>query len=190
MFKKLSIISSFALLAACSSSPVSDNYVDDVVIQKNIMETYTQIVGKEIIPVDLLEHNLALKVSVLDVVANVANDSSQPVASTVNFDIQYSEAKTESNDNNTENNDQQDFTKYDLVTITEMQIALESISASRDCGDDMCTVMESFSFPIATELLQNGQQDGVKFLLQQSGNSESQLETMIPARYLTALFTQ
>ncbi|PKG38818.1 hypothetical protein [Psychromonas sp. Urea-02u-13] len=187
MFKKLSIISSFALLAACSSNPVSDNYVDDVVIQKNSHDTYTQIVGKEIIPVDLLEHNLALKVSVLDVVANIANDSTQSVESVVNFDIQYSEAK---NETNTEKNEQQDFVKYDLVTVTEMPITLESTSASRDCDDKICTVTQSFSFPIATELLQNGQQDGVKFLLEQNENGELQLETMIPGRYLTALFAQ
>jgi hypothetical protein len=180
MIKKLSIVSSFALLAACSSNPVSDNYVDGVVIQKNVHDTYTQIVGKEIIPVDLLEHNLALKVSVLDVVANIANGSAQPVESVVNFDIQYSEAK----------NEQQDFVNYDLVTVTEMPITLESISASRDCDDKICTVRQSFSFPIATELLQNGQQDGVKFLLEQNENSDLQLETMIPGRYLTALFAQ
>lgn len=187
MFKKLSIISSFVLLAACSSNPVSDNYVDDVVIQKNTLETHMQIVGKQIIPVDLLENNLALKISVLDVVANIANDSSQPVDSVVNFDIQYSEPKTETPDNASE---EQDFPKYDLVTMTDSPLALDSSSASRDCDDKMCVVTQSFSFPIATELLQTGQQHGVKFLLQQTENDKVQLETMIPARYLTALFSQ
>lgn len=186
MFKKLSIISSFVLLAACSSNPVSDNYVDDVVVEKNMLETHTQIVGKQIVPVDLLENNLALKISILDVTANVSNDAEQPIESTVNFDIQYSEPKTESDD---ENSEEQDFPKYDLITITEMPVTLESLSASRDCDDKMCTVTQSFSFPIDTELLENGQQDGVKFLLQQNDNSELQLETMIPSRYLTALFT-
>lgn len=185
MFKKLSIISSFALLAACSSTSISDNYVDDVVIQKNSLETYTQIVGKQILPVDLLEHNLALKVSVLDVVANIAKDSENPVTSTVNFDIQYSELKTETNNENSEN---QEFSKYDLITLTDAPVALESISASRACDDKMCTVTQHFSFPIDTELLKAGQQDGVKFLLQQNDNSELQLETLIPGRYLTALF--
>jgi len=184
MFKKLSIISSVVLLAACSSSnTVSDNYVDDVVVQKNNQETYTQIVGKEIIPVDLLEHNLALKVSVLDVVANISNDTSNPVDSVVNFELQYSEA-------NTGNSEQQEFAKYSTVTIADTSIAVSSESASRDCDDVLCTVTQSLSFPIATELLQNGQQDGVKFLLQQSDNSELQLETMIPGRYLTALFAK
>jgi hypothetical protein len=182
MFKKLSIISSFALLAACSSNfgsdtPISDNYVDDVVIQKNSLETYTQIVGKEIIPIDLLENNLALKVSVLEVIANVSNDSSQPVKSIVNFDIQYSELKNEN-------------AEYNLVTIADNQVALETISGSRDCDNENCIVTQSFSFPIATHLLQNGQQDGMKFLLQKNNNNALQLETMIPGRYLTALFDQ
>lgn len=183
MFKKLSIVSSFVLLAACSSNPVSDNYVDNVVVQKNILETHTEIVGKQIIPVDLLENNLALKISILDVTANMSNDTEQPIDSIVNFDIQYSEPKTE-------NSEHEEFAKYDLVTITELQIPLQSESAEKDCDDKMCTITQSFSFPIDTELLENGQQDGVKFLLQQNDNSALQLETMIPARYLTALFTK
>lgn len=184
MFKKLSIISSVVFLAACSSSnSVSDNYVDDVVVQKNAQETYTQIIGKEIIPVDLLEHNLALKVSVLDVVANISNDETNPVDSVVNFDIQYSEE-------NTGESEQQEFAKYDSVTVAETEIAVKSESASRDCDEKLCTVSQSLSFPIATDLLQNGQQDGVKFLLQQHDNSEVELETMIPGRYLTALFAK
>jgi hypothetical protein len=185
MFKKLFVISSFSLLAACSSNPVSTNYVDNVVIHKNNLETYTQLVGKEIVPVDLLEHNLALKISVLDVVANIAHDSEKPVESLVRFEIQYSEAN---NDNNTESDVQQDFVRYDLVTVTETPSALNSISASRNCHEEMCIVTQNFSFPIATALLQNGQQNGVKFLLQQSENSNLQLATMIPGRYLTALF--
>ena len=183
MFKKLSIISSVVLLAACSSNPVSDNYVDNVVVQKNILDTHTEILGKDIIPVDLLENNLALKISVLDVIANISNDTTQPVASKVSFDIQYSEL-------NQGNNEEQDFAKYELVTVAENKIALESISASRDCAEKSCIVTQSFSFPVATELLQNGQQDGMKFLLQQNEKSELQLETMIPGRYLTALFAQ
>jgi hypothetical protein len=182
MFKKLSIIGSFALLAACSSNfgpdkPISDNYVDDVVIQKNSFETYIQIVGKEIIPIDLIENNLNLKVSILDVVVNVSNDSSQPVESVVNFDIQYSELKSEN-------------AEYSLVTISDNQIALDTISDWRDCDNENCIVTQSFSFSIATELLQNSEQHGVKFLLQQNDNSALQLETMIPGRYLTALFAQ
>ena len=76
----------------------------------------------------LLEHNLALKVSVLDVVANISNDSTKPVDSVVNFEIQYSEPKTE-------NSDQQTFAKYELVTISDIQIPLNLEASSQDCGE-------------------------------------------------------
>ena len=52
---------------------------------------------------------------------------------------------------------------------------VKSVSASPDCDEEKCTVTQRLSFPVVTELVQNG-------------NNEKQLETMIPRRYLTALF--
>ncbi|WP_022942911.1 hypothetical protein [Psychromonas hadalis] len=179
MLKKLSIISSFVFLVACSSNPISDNYADDVVVQKNSLDTHTEIVGKQIIPVDLLENNLALKVSVLNVLASISNDNMQLVDSVVNVTIEYREPKIENRE-----------VTYNLVTIAEEQISLKSESVARDCDDKTCLVTQSLSFPVATALLENGRQDGVLFILQQSENSDAELETMIPARYLTALFNK
>lgn len=178
MFKALSMLGSVALLAGCSSSYVSTNYVDDVVIQKNSSDMNTQIVGKQIVPIDLLENNLALSVSALDVVANVGNDSS--VASTVNFEIEYNAPKTDA---------QQSLSHYDLVTINDTLIEVNTVSSSKSCAEDSCLMKQSLSFPIATDLLINGQQDGVLFLLQSSNDDKPTLETMIPGRYLNALFT-
>lgn len=179
MFKKLSIISAVVLLSACSSAPESNSYSDNAVIQTNNQATYTQIIGKQIIPVDLLEHNLALQVSLLNVMANISNDSSAAIDSIVNFEIQYKQDK----------NEQQEVTSYDLVTVGEQQVALQSNSTSQNCDEQMCVVTQQLSFPVSTELLISGQQNGVQFLLQQT-NSEQVLETMIPSRYLSALFSK
>lgn len=77
MFKKTTLLGSILLVSACSSNTASTDYVNDVVVQKNAQESYIETVGKDIVPVDLLELNLGLKMSVLSVTAKTATDAKQ-----------------------------------------------------------------------------------------------------------------
>ena len=180
MFNKLAIVTSTILLTACSSYITSTDYENDVIVDKQQQENYTQIIGKEIAPVDLIEPNLALKVSILSVTANVSDAQQQPVDSVVNFTIEYVQPKSE---------DQQ-MKQYDIVLIDEQKITLKADDVARDCEEQTCTVSQNISFPVATDLLQNSLEHGVKFSLKQQGDDKSELETMIPSRYLTALFAK
>jgi hypothetical protein len=178
MFNKLAIVASTILLSACSSYIASSDYENDVIVDKQQQENYTQIIGKEIAPVDLIEPNLALKVSILSVTANVSDAQQQPVDSVVNFTIEYVQPKSE---------DQQ-IKQYDIVLIDEQKITLKADDVARDCEEQTCTISQNIAFPVATDLLQNSLEHGVKFSLKQQGDDKSELETMIPSRYLTALF--
>ena len=77
MFKKTTLLGTILLVSACSSNTASTDYVNDVVVQKNAQESYIETVGKDIVPVDLLELNLGLKMSVLSVTAKTATDAKQ-----------------------------------------------------------------------------------------------------------------
>ncbi|TEW55576.1 hypothetical protein E2R68_04090 [Psychromonas sp. RZ22] len=79
MFKKSTLLASILLVSACSNTATT-NYVDDVVASKTENQDYVEVVGKDIIPVDLLELNLSLKISVLSVTAKIdpAAERTQP----------------------------------------------------------------------------------------------------------------
>ena len=181
MFNKLMIATSAVILTACSASYVSTDYENDVIVDKQQLQDYTQIVGKEIAPVDLIEPNLALKMSVLSVTANVSNAQQQPVDSVVNFTIEYVDHRTGQQSN-------QQAKQFDIVMLGDQKISLKVDDVSRDCSEQTCTITQNITFPVTTELLQNSLQHGVKFSLKQQGDDKAELETMIPSRYLTALF--
>jgi len=83
MFKKTALVASILLVSACSSYDDSKtDYVNDVVVQKTQQQDYVEIVGKDIIPVDLLELNLGLKVSLLSVTARVDSDTNNQAVNT------------------------------------------------------------------------------------------------------------
>ena len=178
MLKKSSIIGTFIFIAACSSTPVSNEYDKDAVVGKNIVEGHTQIVGKKIVPIGLLENNLGLSISELNVVVSIGHSQTKEIESKINVEIEYSEVNTDSRKPN-----------YDVVMIDDLSILLEEGDISRDCNNETCVVTQRLSFPIETALLENGQKDGVRFILLQSEKTDAQLETMIPGRYLTALFS-
>ena len=186
MLNKLMISTSAILLTACSASYVSTDYENDVIVDKQQLQDYTQITGKEIAPVDLIEPNLALKMSVLSVTANVSNAQQQPVDSVVNFAIEYIDPNSTGQQSKQQADDQ--AKQFDIVMLDGQTMPLKVDAVSRDCEEKMCTITQNISFPVTTELLQNSLEHGVKFLLKQQGDDKAELETMIPSRYLTAMF--
>lgn len=179
MFYKTAMISSLLFLTACSSYTEMSDYENDVIINKQEEQGYTKVTGKDIAPVDLIEPNLALKVSVLSVTANVKNGSSSG-DSEVNFEIEYPQKKAS----------EQQTKQFDTVIVDEKTINLNTGEVSQDCNNQTCVISQNISFSVPTKLLQDSTEHGVKFLLKQKGNDNRELETMIPGRYLTALFAK
>jgi len=99
MLKKLLLVSLFGLLVACSSTITQDNYGKNVIVSKN----GHKIVGKKIIPVDLIGNNLSLKKSILFVTARTGDDKDNK--STIHYEIEYTLPKDQSNgdENNADN---------------------------------------------------------------------------------------
>ena len=94
MFKKLLIVSSLSLLAACSSQSDED-YATDVVISSNSDENSgNEVVGKTITPVNLIEQNLSLTESNLFVTVKNSDDPEKN-KSTIDFSIEYTTANSE-----------------------------------------------------------------------------------------------
>lgn len=183
MLKTTALCATISLLCACSSSQnasIGYDYEQDVVTQTTEQEGYTEIVGKAIIPVDLLELNLSLQVSSLAVIAKVDADAEMP-NSDVLIQLEYTHVKKQE--------EEEVEREYDTAMVDGVAVALVDNEVSRQCGDTDCVVSQSFTFPVATTLLQNATQDGVAFsLLAASQDELLTLETMIPGRYLTALF--
>lgn len=194
MLKKSTLIASILLVSACSSTNMattaSTDYVNDVVVQKNQQQGYVEIVGKDIAPVDLMELNLGLRVSTLSVVANIqdaedktAESNVKAINSTVYFDIEYVQEKSAK--------ETQDNPLYNVALVDGFDVILMANEATRSCDEKQCVVSQSFNFPVASDLLENSKQDGLKFSLFETSNTNKLvLETMIPARYIDALLAK
>ncbi|MDA7746109.1 hypothetical protein N8878_02110 [Psychromonas sp.] len=188
MLKKSTLLASILLVSACSSNTVTSNYVDDVVVNKIQKQDHVEVVGKQIIPVDLLELNLSLKMNILSVTANVdstteqSSSGTESTKSTVFFQIQYAE------DNKTQN---EKVSQYSVALVDGTDVALASDKATEKCDKTQCVVSQSFSFPVETALLEKSVDNGLYFsLLKASKDANLTLETMIPGRYLTALLAK
>ena len=201
MLKKLIVISSLSFLAACSSNP-SNDYETDAVAQQNESENgSTQIVGKEIIPINLFEKNLRLEVSSLFVTVN-SNDDPALARSTVSFEIKYQEPKDEqaqqetATDESTPDNGQVAAAPSGAYTkvIANQRIApLDVKDFSKDCDDAICTITQTVSFEIPTQSLEEAKEDGFAFYLEKEDSETAQeksLGTLIPSSYLIALFAK
>jgi hypothetical protein len=114
MFKKLLLVSLLGLLVACSSAITGEDYGKNVIASKNDQ----QIVGKKIIPVDLIEHNLSLKKSILFVTAHI-NGGDKKNKSTINYVIEYSTPKLPK-DQSKEAED--NVNSYGMVVLNSAQI--------------------------------------------------------------------
>lgn len=199
MLKKSALLTSVVLLAACSSPYTEQtDYVDNVIVQKTKHQDYVEIVGKEIIPVDLLELNLGLKVSLLSVTAKVADadqaaqsTEQKPLQSDVAFSIKYTRKKEQMQQTASNSKDKQDFDQYDVALVDGTRVELQSNKVSQSCADKTCTTSQSFTFPVDSSLLQASKVDGLKFKLYETTHRENLvLETMIPGRYISALLAK
>lgn len=184
MFKKSALLATVVLLSACSSYTDKTNYVDNVIVKKTQHQDYVEVVGKEIIPVDLLELNLGLKVSLLSVTAKLPSsaDSQNPLQSDVAFAIEYTRDKQQSD------TEKQEVEQYNLALVDGTKIDLQSNQVSQRCAESSCTISQSFTFPVNSALLSSSKEDGLKFkLFETTNNDKLVLETMIPGRYISAL---
>lgn len=192
MFKKTTLLTSILFVSACSSNMVSTDYENDVVVQKNQHEGYVETVGKDIVPVDLLELNLGLKMSVLSVTAKVESTSedqkTQPITSDVFFQIEYMQDKPKSDGTEQQ---KKEFDRYSVAVVDGVNINLVATDASQSCDEKQCLVAQSFNFPVETAQLESAVIDGLKFSLYETTKNEKLvLETMIPARYINALLAK
>lgn len=188
MLKKSALLASILLISACSSpNTVSTDYVNDVVVQKNQQQGYVEIIGKQIVPVDLLELNLGLKVSTLSVVANIEDTADKTTESNVKainsevfFQIEYAQEKAQS--------ESEEIRQYNVALVDGVDVILLANEVTRRCDETQCIVSQSFNFPVASDLLKKSTVDGLKFsLFETTNNNKLVLETMIPARYIRAL---
>ena len=116
MFKKLLIVSSLSLLAACSSQS-DENYGEDAVVSNNNNEnTGNEIVGKAITPVNLLEENLSLTESELYVTVR-SSDEAEKNKSTIEFSLEYTTVNSEDR-----NDDQAAISTYNVVVLNSDRI--------------------------------------------------------------------
>lgn len=191
MFKKSALLATVLLLSACSSYTDKTDYMDNVVVKKTQHQDYVEVAGKEIIPVDLLELNLGLKVSLLSVTAKLPSSDSQTqdtLQSDVAFAIEYTREKQPQDASSSE---KQSIEQYNVALVDGTKIDLQANNVSQRCDDKICTVSQSFTFPVSSNLLSSSKEDGLKFkLFETTNNDKLVLETMIPGRYLTALLAK
>jgi hypothetical protein len=79
------------------------------------------------------------------------------------------------------------FTK---VILNQRITPLKVTGFSKECDDEKCVFAQEISFEVGTQLLIEGQKDGFAFYLDKENQQGQSLGTMIPARYLTALFSK
>jgi len=205
MLKKIFVAGSLSFLSACSSTPSSDYATDAVTSTASAENGDTQITGKKIIPIDLFEQNLNLKVSSLFITATVSDDATL-AKSTVSFEIEYQEPKTEPTQTSTEATTETDVamndkeseeaqapipaSAYTKVILNQRITPLEVSGFSKECDDEKCVITQDVSFEVDTQLLVDAQKDGFAFYLEKESKTGKALGTMIPARYLSALFSK
>ncbi|MCK5817647.1 MAG: hypothetical protein KAH18_00035 [Psychromonas sp.] len=113
MLKKLLFVISLILLVACSSS-TNEDYGTAVIVSNH----NHKVVGKKIIPVNLVEKNLSLKKSILFVTTRKSDDPNKN-KSTINYSIKYTTpelAKDQSKEK------QASVNSYSVVVLNSDQI--------------------------------------------------------------------
>ena len=179
MLNKLLPLLLLSLITGCSSDSDTTDYENDIIESKSTSNNVTQLVGRKITPVALLEKNLNLSISTLYIEANIPTGEKHAF-STVYFEFEYSEPSSKN----------KKAIQFDQTLIGNQKVKAQFKNASNDCSAGSCTFYQRVNFPISFKKLESSRKDGLVFLLKQTKNRSVELGVMIPGRYITALLLE